>query len=330
MLAYYNLNVFHWHLTDDQGWRPEIDSYPLLNEIGSWRGDDNYGGFYTKEEMQEVVAHAAAAFIKVIPEIEMPGHSTAAVVSYPSLMCHPPEEGLEIPEVGGIYNTTLCPGQESTLDVFKLILDEIVEVFPSDIIHIGGDEVPKVRWEDCVHCQSRIGDLGLADEEQLQEWFMREVAWYLYDTHGRSATGWCEGGLCQDSMPPGSCCQWWIAGEHLLTLVQNGYDVVNSERLNLFLDQWYCKLDQVYEYDITCGADSAYLDHILGAEACVWTEYIESESELADKVFPRLIAMAENAWTQESRKHYSDFYVRLQRNLLRLDYMSIEYGDLEE
>jgi hexosaminidase len=330
MLAYYKMNVFHWHLTDDQGWRPEVASHPLLNEIGSWRGDDNYGGYYTTAEMQEVVEYAAARYIDVIPEIEMPGHSTAAVVSYPWIMCHPPEDSLEVPEAEGIYNTILCPGQDSTLDFLKTILDEIVDIFPSGIIHIGGDEVLRTRWEVCPHCQQRIADLGLADEYQLQNWFMKEVSWYLYDTHNRNTSGWSEGGVCQDGMPPGTQSQWWAPGADIASLAEQGYDVVNTHYGTLYLDKWYCVLSEMYDYDITGGADSTYVDHILGAETAVWTEFVVTESELADKVFPRIAALAENVWTPASEKNYPEFYTRLLKNLECLDHMGIEYGDMEE
>ncbi len=330
MLAYYKMNIFHWHLTDDQGWRAEIASYPLLNEIGSWRGDDNYGGYYTTAEMQEVVEYAAARYIDVIPEIEMPGHSTAAVVSYPWIMCYPPEENLEIPEIWGVYNTVLCPGQDTTLSFIKAVLDDIVGTFPSDIIHIGGDEVPKHRWENCPHCQQRMVDFGLADEDALQEWFMREISWYLYDTHNRKTSGWSEGGVCQADMPPGSQCQWWLLGDDIATLAEQGFDVVNTYFGILYLDKLSCKLSHMYDYDITGGTDPAYVEHILGAETAIWTEFVVTESDLADKVFPRIAAVAENVWTPASEKNYYEFYKRLLKNLECLDHMGIEYGDMEE
>ncbi|MFH1892382.1 MAG: family 20 glycosylhydrolase [Candidatus Zixiibacteriota bacterium] len=329
-LAYYKMNVFHWHLTDDQGWRAESDSFPLLNEIGSWRGEDNYGGYYTKEEMQDVVQYAAARYIEVIPEIEMPGHATAAIASYPTLMCHPPEENLVVPEFEGVYNTIFCGGQDETLDFLKVVLDEIIEVFPSGVIHIGGDEAPKERWDVCPYCQARIEALNLTSEHALQEWFMKEISWYVYTTYGRNTTGWSEGGACQDDMPPGSQCQWWAPGDDIATLVANGHDVVNTYFGNLYLNNWYCTLPRMYQYDITGGADPAYLVHILGAEAALFTEYVETESQLGDKVFPRIIAVAENVWTRSGEKNYNEFYLRLIRKLECLNYMGIDYGSMEE
>ncbi len=330
LLAYYKMNVFHWHLTDDQGWRPEIESHPLFNDVGSWRGDDNYGGYYTKVDMTSVVAYAAARYIDVIPEIEMPGHSTAAIVSYPHLMCHPIEDSLCIPENGGVYNTILCAGQDSTLDVIKAVLDEIVDVFPSSVIHIGGDEVPKDRWETCPYCQARIAALDLADEEELQEWFMKEISWYLYDNHGRSAMGWSEGGVCQAGMPPGIHAQWWMPGSDISTLAENGYDIVNTNYYKLYLDQWHCTLTNIYNYDITNDTDSASVHHVLGAEAALWTESIETDAQLADKILPRIIAVAENTWTPFEAKNYGEFRMRLLTNLRCLDFMGIDYGAMEE
>jgi hexosaminidase len=161
-------------------------------------------------------------------------------------------------------------------------------------------------------------------------WMMRELSWYLWDNHGRNTIGWSEGGACQADMPPGSMGQWWLLGDDIATLAEQGYDVVNTYFGILYLDKFSCRLPHMYEYDITGGADPAYHDHILGAEAALWTEYVETESDVVDKMFPRIIAVAENVWTPDTLQDYDQFYQRLLDNLECLDYMGIDYGDMEE
>jgi len=326
LLAYYKMNVFHWHLTDDQGWRCEIESHPLLNTIGSYRGEDDYGGYYTKEEMIEVVEYAADRYIEVIPEIEMPGHCVAALASYPWLMCDPVED-INVSTQWGVHSHVYCPGKNTTIDFLKTVLDEIVEMFPSPFIHIGGDEVPKSRWENCTYCQARMAEEDLEDEEELQHWFIKEIAWYLKNKHNRSIIGWSEGGVCEPGLPPDCIGQYWRVGYPPNYLAIYGYDVINSRFYAFYLDRNF-PLATMYNYNIKHYTPDPYLHHILGAEAPIWTEFVSTENYLDDRVFPRLIAVAENSWTPDTKKDYNDFYNRLMKNLECLDYFGINYGSI--
>lgn len=327
LIAYYKMNIFHWHLTEDQGWRPEIDSYPNLMEVGAWRGDPPYGGWYTKEEMAEVVAYAAERYIDVLPEIEMPGHSTAALASYNWLMCDPINYDLKVREAWGVSEHIYCAGKETTFTFLQKVLDEIVEIFPFRVIHLGGDEAPKARWNQCPHCQARRAALGLANSNELQDWFIHRIAWYLYNKHGRNVTGWSEGGVMQEEMPAGTQGQFWYYGKSVKQLAEDGFDVVNTHYLKFYLDLGHT-LSTIYNYDITEGTDPAHLHHILGVETPIWTEYVPDEITLDDRVFPRLLAVAENGWTPNNLKDYDDFFDRLQVNLDRLENMGVQYGGL--
>ena len=201
------MSVLHWHLTEDQGWRVEIDAYPELTQKGAWRTEadgSQHGGFYTKEQIRDIVAYAAQRHIEVIPEIELPGHSRAALAAYPWLGCT--GEAMEVPHDWGVFKDIYCAGQDTTLAFLKTVLDEVMELFPSEYIHIGGDEAPKVRWEQCPKCQNRIADEGLHDAHELQSWFIGEIGRYL-EARGRKMIGWDE--ILEGGLPDGATVQSW-------------------------------------------------------------------------------------------------------------------------
>jgi hexosaminidase len=342
LMAMQKLNVLHWHLTEDQGWRIEIKKYPKLTEVGSRRagtsktilGKQNDGiphsGFYTQDDIREIVAYASERHIMIVPEIEMPGHSLAALASYPELTCS--GGPVEVATHFGIFPDIFCAGQESVFAFLQDILDEILELFPSPYIHIGGDEAPKKRWKGCPHCQERIRKEGLKDEHALQVYFTNRIAAYL-DSKGRHVMGWNE--ILQDSLVGGAVVQYWVGGrKRLLEAIRNEKRaVVMSTYLDAYLDHSYrlMPLSRAYCYEpIPAELGENEAGSILGLEFPLWSEWVPNRARLDYQAYPRLTAMAETGWTQKYKKDFKDFRRRLEIFLGRLDRLGVRYASLKE
>ena len=336
LLAFYKMNVLHWHLTEDQGWRIEIDKYPKLTEIGAWRTEKDgslYGGFYTKQEIREVVAFAATRGVTVIPEIELPGHSQAAIAAYPNLSCT--GEQVEVVNDWGVFKEIYCAGNDSVFTFLEDVLTEVMELFPSKYIHIGGDEAPKFRWEHCDKCQKRIADQGLKDEHELQSYFITRIEKFL-NANGRELIGWDE--ILEGGLSPNASVQSWRGMEHGKHAAEMKHNVVMSPTSHCYLDYGLeaINLERVYSFNpIPEGLEKEFEQYILGAEVNMWTEHVPNDSVLDSRVFPRLIAMAEVLWTgpyfreasaKQNQGEYQDFYNRLQSHYPVLENMGVKYG----
>lgn len=334
IMALFKLNRFHWHLTEDQGWRIEIKAFPKLTEIGSHRADTQiggfgsrhfrgkpHGGFYTQQEIKDVVQYAKDRWIQVIPEIDIPGHSQAAIAAYPELSCR--KENIGVATKSGIFPTIYCAGQESTYQFLEQVFDEICEIFDSDIIHIGGDEAPKKYWKKCAQCQQKIQTEGLQDEEHLQTYFTNRIATYL-KSKGKRIMGWNE--IVSPQLQPDAIIHYWIKHEdQVKQAVEGGHKMINSHFFHYYLDYKYClhPLRKVYNYDpVFPDLSPIGKNNIIGVEAPLWTEWVPTRDRLHWQAFPRLFAMAETAWTHSENKKFKEFKMRLRDAypwLIRLD-----------
>jgi hexosaminidase len=324
-MALYKLNVFHWHLTEDQGWRIEIKKYPELTKVGAYRSvnDQSYGGYYTQDEIKEIVQFANRLHITIIPEIELPGHSVAAIASYPWLSC----TGKQIPveTEWGVFKDIYCAGSDQTIQFIKDVLDEVVSLFPSPYIHIGGDEAPKVRWENCSKCQKRIKDEHLNNEAELQTWMIEEVAKHL-KAKGKEIIGWDE--ILEGGIPSGAVVQSWRGIQGGFDAAMHNHAVVMSPTSHCYLDYGLDGIDtkKVYEFDpIPADLPMEKQSYILGAEGNMWTERAP-ESEVTSKIFPRLIALSEVLWTYPKERDAIEFQNRLKRHFPILDKRKVKYG----
>ena len=329
LLALHGMNVLHWHLTEDQGWRIEVKSWPRLTSVGAWREEADgtrHGGYYSQEEIREVVAYAAARHIEIIPEIEMPGHSSAALAAYPELGCT--GEPLEVPARWGVFKDIYCAGNDSTMAFLEKVLDEVVALFPGPRVHIGGDEAPKVRWSSCAKCQRRMKEEGLAGEEELQRWFIERMGRYLA-AKGKTIIGWDE--ILEGGLPEGAAVQSWRGMGGAAEAVHLGADVIVSPTSHCYLDYPLRSTDLEEAYGFNPLPDS--LAHgpgrILGGEGNMWTEHAPQEL-VESKVYPRLIALAEVYWSGPERTAapdaYVDFLSRLDAHYPRLDALNVAYG----
>lgn len=312
-MAYHKMNVFHWHLTDDPGWRLEIRRYPRLTRVGAWRTEPDgarYGGFYTQAQVRDLVRYAAERNITIIPEIEMPGHSAGAVAAYPELSCRPgdPHRVLRVAE--GIIS--VCPGKEGTEVFFQNVLSEVMELFPSRVVHIGGDEVDKAPWRACPDCQAAIRRENLKDEKELQHHFIQRIASFLA-SKGRRTQGWneiMEGG----GLPEGVVLQQWNDPGSGAVAARAGNDVVVSPIAWAYLDYSYetTPLKSVYEAEvIPRGLTPAQERHILGPQGNLWTEWLQNDARADDLTWPRLIAVAEVGWSPQGARQWEGFAERL-------------------
>ena len=324
LLALHKMSVLHWHLTEDQGWRVEIDAYPELTQKGAWRTEadgSQHGGFYTKEQIRDIVAYAAERHIDVIPEIELPGHSRAALAAYPWLGCT--GEAMEVPHDWGVFKDIYCAGQDTTLSFLKTVLDEVMELFPSEYIHIGGDEAPKVRWEQCPKCQKRIADQGLHDAHELQSWFIGEIGRYL-EAHGRKMIGWDE--ILEGGLPAGATVQSWRGMDGGRDAVAMGHDAIMSPTSHCYFDYPVesTDLEEVYGFEPEPdGLEGS--GRILGGECNMWSERAPQRL-VESKVYPRLVAMAEVLWSPASSRDWPDFRARMESHYTRLDAWEVAYG----
>lgn len=306
-------NVFHWHLTDDQGWRIQIDKYPRLIENGSMRretkGDKTpHGGYYTKDEIKDVVEFAKERYITVIPEFDIPGHTRAAVSSYPELGCA--NKPVEVSTKFGIHSEILCAGRESSYEFVRDVLKECAEIFPSEYVHIGGDEAVKHEWYKCEDCQRKIKELGLDNEEELQAYFTEKAVEYLKTLH-KTAICWNESansGKLEESV----VLQFWQDGkdnENVVREVKKGRKIIVSKFNPYYLDYPYPmhSLKAAYEFEPVFKGIEGYENNVLGVESPVWTEWIDNTDLLSFRVFPRLTAVSESAWCDKSKKDYPAF-----------------------
>lgn len=326
VLAIYKMNVFHWHLTEDQGWRIAIDKYPLLNSIGSWRKDSLgvYGGFYSKEELKEIVEYARKRHIEVIPEIELPGHSSAAIASYPNLSCN--QEKIEVVNDWGVFKDIYCAGNDSVFIFIEDILEEVTEIFPSKLIHIGGDEAPKFRWEKCSKCQNRILTENLLNEHDLQGYFIERVAKILAKKN-RTIIGWDE--ILESKIGIPVVIQSWRGFEGGMNAVKSKNKAIMSPTSHAYFDYPISTtdLEKVYEFNpIPSGLDSNEKKLIIGGECNLWSERIFNEKDLDNKAFPRLLAMSEVLWRNPEKRNYSIFKNTIQNHYDLLTRLKIDYG----
>lgn len=325
-LAYYKMNILHWHLTEDQGWRIQIDQYPLLTEVGAWRTEKDgtkYGGFYTKDQIREIVAYAAQRHITIIPEIELPGHSSAAIAAYPALSCtHQP---IEVENEWGVFKDIYCAGDDYTFEFLENVLTEVCELFPSQYIHIGGDEAPKFRWEQCDKCQRRIKQQKLKDEAELQTYFIERIAKFL-QSKGKRIIGWDE--ILEGGIPADAVIQSWRGmegGEHA---AKAGHDVVMSPTSHCYFDYGLSSTDmeEVYNFNpIPASLSLTESKYIRGGECNMWTEHAPQET-VDSKVFPRMLALAEVLWTYPEQRNYAEFSKRVNEHYTRLDALGIRSG----
>ena len=341
LLALHNMNTFHWHLTDDQGWRIEIKKYPKLTEIGSQRSRtvigrntqeyDNtpYGGFFTQEEAKEIVKYAQERYITVIPEVDLPGHMLAALAAYPEMGCT--GGPYEVCPRWGIFEDVLCIGNDQTMQFLEDVMNEIIEIFPSKYVHIGGDEAPRTRWEKCQKCQARIKTEGLkADknhtaEDRLQSYCMTRIEEFL-NSKGRQIIGWDE--ILEGDVAPNATVMSWRGMEGGIKAAQLGHDVIMTPTSFCYFDYYqtadtkdeplgiggYVPIEKVYSLKpVPAVLTEEQSKHILGAQANLWTEYIHSSEHVEYMVLPRMAALAEVLWTQPEKKDFKDFTKRLAR-----------------
>ncbi|HEY4324829.1 MAG TPA: family 20 glycosylhydrolase [Mucilaginibacter sp.] len=351
-LAMYKMNSFHWHLTEDQGWRIEIKKYPKLTQVGAWRNETmvgkygrkpggpeydhmRYGGFYTQDQVREIVAYAKERYITVIPEIEMPGHALAALTAYPELSCT--GGPFEVGKKWGVFDDVYCAGNEKTFQFLEDVLSEVVELFPSPIIHIGGDECPKTRWKACPKCQERMKAEGLKDEHELQSYFIKRIEKFLL-TKNRSIIGWDE--ILEGGLAPNASVMSWrgIAGgiaaakqKHNVIMSPNSYMYINhyqgSQDMEPDAPGGILTLEKVYSYEpvpTSLAADEA--QYIKGVQANLWTEYISTEQHVEYMIFPRLAAVSEVSWTQPQLKDWDNFKVRMSNEYKRYEAKGINYS----
>jgi hexosaminidase len=337
LLSYYKINTFHWHLTEDQGWRIQIHRYPKLTEVGAWRTEadgSRYGGYYTQSEIREVVEYARARNITVIPEIEMPGHSVAALASYPELSCT--QQPLTVPITWGVFKDIYCVGNPNTFAFLQHVLDETMALFPSPYVHIGGDEAPKDRWKACTACQALMHEQGLKDEEGLQSYFVKHFQSYL-ESKGKTMIGWdeiLEGGADKSAIV--EVWRMWLGNGVMRKALLNGNRVILAGPF--YLDSPLDKLTvaSIYHTDITKPAspstpedDQIFAEHraqILGGEAPLWSEHA-NPFNAESKMYPRLLALAENLWSDtHDDAAYAGFEHRLQAHYRWLDVQKVAYG----
>ena len=345
-MASCKLNTFHWHLTDDQGWRIEIKRYPRLTEIGGYRTrtqiggfhedpityeQGRYGGYYTQDEIREVVAYAAERHIAVIPEIEMPGHATAALAAYPELACGHGPKSFETSGRWGVLDDVFCPGKEQTFEFLEGVLDEVLELFPSKLIHIGGDECPRVRWKECPDCRARMEDEGIEDEAGLQTYLTLRIGRHL-EAKGRRLIGWDE--ILDGELAPGAVVMSWRGTRGGIAAARRRHEVIMTPSTYLYFDKKatdsydepvslsssLLPLEKIYGYDPDEGIAPEDRRYLLGVQANLWTEFIRTEGRASFQLLPRIYALAKIAWSPVERKSWREFSeVRLPAHLARID-----------
>lgn len=348
-LAMYKMNMFHWHLTDDQGWRLEIKKYPKLTEVGAWRNatlkghwsifphefdSTRYGGYYTQDDIREVVEYASKRHIMVVPEIEMPGHSMAILASYPELSCS--KGPFEVATEWGVEDNVLCP-KEETIRFMEDVLSEVIELFPGKYIHVGGDEVPKVSWKQSEYCQQLMKKEGLKDENELQSYFIKRIETFLY-SKGKTMIGWDE--ILEGGLAPNATVMSWRGVDGGIEAARMDHDVVMTPGKFCYFDHYqgnpkfeplaiggYVPVDKVYSYEpVPDSLTDEQKTHILGAQGNLWTEYIADFNHVEYMAFPRICALAEVVWSPKENRNYADFQSRLLEHFKLLDKLGVNYS----
>jgi len=349
-LALHKMNTFHWHLTDDQGWRIEIKKYPKLTSVGGWRDGtlighytdqphkfDNirYGGFYTQEQIKEVVKYAQDRYITVVPEIEMPGHAVAALTAYPELSCT--GGPFKVEGLWGVFDDIFCAGNEQTFTFLQDVLTEVMPLFPSKIVHIGGDEAPKTRWHACPKCQARMKAENLKDEHELQSYFVQRMEKFV-NSKGKTIIGWDE--ILEGGLAPKAAVMSWRGTEGGIAAAKQKHNVVMTPGSHVYFDHaqgeasleplsigGYLPLETVYSFEPTPKELNAEEQkYILGAQANLWTEYIPTEQQVEYMVLPRMSALAEVLWTPASQKNWPSFKERMQKQYQRYEALGANYA----
>lgn len=348
LLAFHKLNTLHWHLTDDQGWRIEIKKYPKLTKVGGFRpktikgymwdnptewDTNRYGGFYTQEDIKEIVSYASKRFVEVIPEIEMPGHSVAPLTAYPQYSCS--GGPFEVEGRWGVFNDIYCT-KEATFTFLQDVLDEVVKLFPSRFIHLGGDEAPRVRWKNCVHCQQRMKEEGLKNEAELQTYFMNRIESYL-SGKGKNIIGWDE--ILEGGIPQRAVVMSWRGEKGGIQAANAGNDVVMSPNIYMYFNCYQSKtqkrigmnkriisLEKVYNYHpVPEVLPKENATHIKGVQANLWTEYLVSREDMEYMLYPRVAALSEVGWTPKQQKDYTAFCNRLENIRKHYDVLGVNY-----
>ena len=355
IIAAHKMNVFHWHLTEDQGWRVPIKKYPKLKYIAAWRKETlvghyrdkphqfdgkPYGGFYTEEEITDIIDYASDRSVTIVPEIEMPGHATAALSAYPQLSCTGGPHEAET--IWGVHKEVYCAGNEETFDFLENVLEEVSQVFPGPYIHIGGDECPKTRWAECEKCQKRITDEGLKDEHELQSYFIKRIEKIL-EKFGKRLVGWDE--ILEGGLAPNAVVHSWRGMDGGIEAANAGHEVIMSPTTHVYFDYYqsedreneplaiggYLPLSKVYEFEpVPDKIDSDKRHLILGGQANLWTEYIPTAKQAEYMLLPRVCALAEAVWSPKNKKDYAGFINRLGDHLKRLDRKNLNYRKLDE
>jgi hexosaminidase len=353
LMAYHKFNRFHWHLTEDQGWRIEIKKYPKLTSVGGFRKESPvgrattktrasvvydgvpYGGFYTQEEIKEVVAYAKQRHVTIVPEIEMPGHAQAALAAYPHLGCT--GGPYETATTWGVFNEVFCAGKEETFSFMQDVLDEVIALFPSEYIHIGGDECPKTRWKECPHCQKRIADEKLKDEHGLQSYFINRIEKYL-NSKGKQIIGWDE--ILEGGLTPNATVMSWRGEEGGIAAAKQKHNVIMTPGKWVYLDYYqdtakteplaiigYTPVRKVYHYEpVPPQLSPEEVKYVIGSQCNVWSEYMKTPEHVEYMVYPRASAMAEVLWSPKDVRNYDEFLTRLKSHLKRLDLMNVNYA----
>jgi hexosaminidase len=349
-LARLKMNTFHWHLTEDQGWRIEIKKYPRLQEVAAYRDETlvghysdqphqfdgkKYGGYYTQDQIKDIVAYAQERFVTIIPEIEMPGHSQAAIAAYPELGCT--GEHVEVATKWGVFEEIYCTKDE-TFEFLEDVLDEVLELFPSKYIHIGGDEAPNTRWKVCDDCQARIKSEGLKDEHELQNYFITRMEKYL-NSKGRQIIGWDE--ILEGGLAPNATVMSWRGTNGAIQAAKSGHNVVMTPTSHCYFDYYqsdsddeplaiggYLPLEKMYEFNpIPEELTKEEAKYVLGAQGNIWTEYMPTEDQVEYMAFPRMLAMSEVLWSNPEDKNYNNFVSRVENFHERLEALDINYAN---
>ncbi len=338
MIASYKINTFHWHLTEDQGWRIEIKKYPRLTTAGAWRKETMgnrtpHGGFYSQDEVREIVEYARQHFITVVPEIEMPGHSQAALTAYPELSCS--GGPFAVATEWGVFNDVYCAGNEKTFRFVEEVIDEVSALFPGPFFHIGGDECPKVRWSNCKRCQDRIAANGLKNEQELQSYFVKRVEQML-SARGKRLVGWDE--ILEGGLPPKATVMSWRGIEGGIEAAKSGHDVVMTPTSHCYFDYYqgaagepkaiggFLPIDTVYSYEpVPAALSPEESKHVLGAQGNVWTEWMPNYRQVEYMAATRMIALSEVVWTVKSQRNFKDFMQRMTPHYQRLALRDINF-----
>jgi hexosaminidase len=354
LMSSYKMNTFHWHLVDDQGWRIEIKKYPKLTEVGAWRVDQTdkvwgdrpqakagekptYGGYYTQDQIKEIIAYAAVRNVTVVPEIEMPGHVASAIAAYPHLSCG---QKPQLPLTGGNYtdmSSNYCPGNEEVFTFLEDVLDEVVALFPSRYVHIGGDEVDKSGWKKCPRCQARMAAEGLKNVEELQSYFIKRMEQYLI-TKNRSIIGWDE--ILEGGLAPQATVMSWRGEAGGIEAAKMKHNVIMTPGNPVYFDHYqagpegeplaiggFNTLKRVYDYEpIPKELSQEEAGYVLGAQANLWTEYITTAEHVEYMVLPRMLALAEVVWSPKESKDWTNFNHRLQRHFRGFEQRGLHYA----